>query len=118
MTITTSSSTTRSPITIAASWTRRIRRTLAAMVVGLFAMLAVPGTAFAYTDPDRAVSTAVPVAGTAAHPAPTVEVSPSGWGLSTTLLIVAIAVLAVGIVVVGQRVARRRRTAHLTPLGA
>ena len=37
MTITTSSSTTRSPVTIAASSTRRIkriRRTLAAMVVG------------------------------------------------------------------------------------
>ena len=113
MTITTSSSTTRSPVTIAVSSTRRIRRTLAAMVAGLFAMLAVPGTAFAYTDPDRAVSTAVPVA----YQAPATQASPSGWSLSTPFVVIAIAVLLVGNLVVTQRIARRRR-GQLTALEA
>lgn len=91
------------------STSKRMRRTLTAAVVGLFALLAVPGTAFAYTDPDRAVSTAVPVAGTATYEAPAAQASPSGWSMSTPVVVIAIAVLLVGILVLALRITRLRR---------
>jgi hypothetical protein len=114
----TSTTTIRTTDSLAVSTTKRIRRTLTAVVVGLCAILALPGTALAYTDPNRSVSTTVPIASPAAYQTPASQASSSGWGLTTTLMVVVIAVLAVGIVVVGQRVARRRRAAHLTALGA
>ena len=104
--------------TLAVSTTKRIRRTLTAVVVGLCAILAVPGTALAYTDPGRPDSTTISIVSPAVHPATASQSSSSGWGLTTTLLVVVIAILAVGLVVLGQRAARRRRGAHLTPLGA
>ncbi len=97
---------------------QRIRRSLTAVVVGLCAILAVPGTALAYTDPSRSDSTAVPIAGQAAYGAPASQASSSGSWLTTALLVVVVAVLAAGIVVVGQQIARRRRAAHLTALSA
>ena len=86
------------------STSKRIRRTFTAVLVGLSAILTVPGTAFAYTDPDRAVSTAVPVA----SQTPTAQVSPSGLSLSTPVVVIAIAVLLVGILVAAQRISRPR----------
>jgi hypothetical protein len=102
----------------AVSTTKRMRRTLTAVLVGICAIFAVPGTALAYTDPAGGGSTSVPIAGAATHQAPAAHASSSGWALTTTLLIVAFAALAGGIVVAAQQVARRRRSAHLTALGA
>jgi hypothetical protein len=116
MTSTPDTQTTDSP---AVSTSKRMRRTLTGVLVGICAILGVPGTAFAYTDPAGGGSTSVPIAGPDSNQAPVAHASSSGWGLTTTLLVVVIiGVLAIGIVMAAQQVARHRRNTNLTAAGA
>jgi hypothetical protein len=96
---------------------KHLRRIIATVVVGLCAILAVPGTALARTEPIGPDSGTVPIVSPAPYPTSAAHAS-SGWGLTTVLAVVVIAVLAVGLVLMAQRVARHRRDADPTALGA
>lgn len=100
---------------------KHLRRIIATLVVGLFAMVALPGTAHAHTEPVRPDSGAVPLTGplTAPHPyqATASHVSSSGWGLALTIGLTAVVVVAIAVAVAGRRVARHRRGAGSPALG-
>lgn len=120
----TSTTTTGTTPTFAATAASRIPsegvvkhlRRIIATFVGLCAILAVPGTALAHTEPNRPESATVPTGAPALHGAS--AHAASGWGLGTILAIVVIAVLAAALVVVAQRAARHGRDAQPTALHA
>lgn len=101
------------------SWdvVKRLRRIIVTVAVGVLAIVAVPGTAHAHTEPIRPDSGTVPIVSPATYPTSVSHASSSGCGL-TTILAVVVAVLAVGLVIVAQRVARHRRDARPTAVGA
>jgi len=112
----TSTATARTTDTIGV--VKQLRRLAFAFVVGLFSILAVPGIALAHTDPGLPDSVTVPTTTPAVYPAATPQPSASPWGLTSTLLIVGMAIVAVAIVVIARRTARRRRAGQLTALTA
>ena len=82
---------------------KRFRRRITTLLVGLAAMLALPGTAFAYTQPVTSGS------GSVTAPIRPLTAAPStGSSMGSVLAALAVAVLAVAIVIVAQRVLRRR----------
>ena len=95
---------------------RRLLGRIIATVVGLAAVLAVPGTALAYTQPVRPESDTVPVLSPDSTPASVSHGSSSGWGLTTILTILVIAIVAAVLLAVVQRIARHHRAAHPTAL--
>ena len=96
---------------------RHLRR-LIATVVGLCVIMALPGTALAYTEPIGPDSGTVPNVGPNAYQGSASHSSASGWGLMTLVGVIVISIFAVGLVVIGLRVARHRRDAHPTALSA
>ena len=86
--------------------------------MGIFSILAVPGIALAHTDPGLPDSVTVPATRPAVYPASTPRPTASTWGLTSALLIVGTAIVAVGIVVMARRAARSRRAGQLTALTA
>jgi hypothetical protein len=94
---------------------KRLRRLLATVVVVLSAILALPATAQAYPAPIGPDSGLAPIG---PDPTPAAHPSSSGWGLTTVLGVVVVALLAAGIVVLAQRFARQRRDARPTAADA
>ena len=93
-------------------------RRIVATLVGLCAVVALPGTALAYTEPIGPDSGSVPNVGPAPYQGSASHSSAAGWGVTTVVGAIVISILAVGLLVVAQRVARHRHEAHPTALDA
>jgi Mn2+/Fe2+ NRAMP family transporter len=87
-----------------------IRRTITTAVVGVLAIVGLPGAAYARTTP----------VGPASDSANTHAPSGSlfGWGLTTVFGVVVLMVLAAGLVLVTPRIARHRHSTRPTALEA
>ena len=93
-------------------------RRLVATVVGLCAIMAVPGTAFAYTEPVTHGSGTVPGVGATLSRTSASHASSTGWVMTAVLVVGVVVVLVGGLAVVAQRTARRRHVAQPRPLHA
>jgi hypothetical protein len=96
---------------------KHLKRTIATIVVGLYVMLGLPGIAYAHTEPIRPESTTVPLTTSGLQHAPASAVSSAGWSPALVVAVVLVVTLAVGIALVGQRVARNHRGAHTPAVG-
>jgi|GEM_PF-5795510 len=93
---------------------RRLRWVLAC--TGLFTALLIPGTAFAYVKPIGSESDLGPTSPSGVPPAAATHPAASGSSLTAVIGFAALALVVVGLVILAQRVGRRRRHTHTAVL--